>query len=68
MSRHLKDFNLKFVLDLQIHCADLINLWQFQSSIITPLTLINKDVLIKDTYFVIKINITIHFCNNRVKL
>jgi hypothetical protein len=37
-------------------------------SMITPLTIINNDVLVNDTYFATKINIINHFLNNSVKL
>jgi len=40
----------------------------FQSSIITALTIINKDALVNDTYFAFKINTINHFLNSRVKL
>lgn len=35
---------------------------------IIPLTTINKDVLVNDTHFVIKMNLINHFLNNDVKL
>jgi len=40
----------------------------FQSSITTSLTIINKSVLVNDTYFTMKINTINHFLNNHVKL
>jgi len=37
-------------------------------TMIVPLIIINKDNLVNNTYFAIKINIINHFLNNRVKL
>lgn len=48
--------------------SNILLLVAFESSMTTPLTIINKDVLVNNTYFTIKIKTINHLFNTRVKL